>query len=95
MSIHRTNYFIAKPGQGPSLARAFAPIIALILDADGCIDCQLLISNDNPDLVLVLEEWNSIEAHQGAAKIVRPDDFSKVMGFLAEKPSGNYFSRVI
>lgn len=92
--IFRTNYFIAKKGQGGALAEAFDPIIQTILGCEGCVSCELFQSSDNEDLVLVFEQWTSKEKHQAAAKHVRPSDFQNVMAFLAEKPEGNYFTKV-
>ena len=92
--IFRTNYFIAKNGQGGALAEAFEPIVETILGCEGCISCELFQSGDNPDLLLVFEHWTSAEKHQAAAKAVKPGDFQKVMAFLDGKPEGNYFSKV-
>lgn len=94
-AIYRTNYFIAKPGQGAALAQSLAPIIETILGSEGCVSCELLLSADNPDLVLIYEQWASVKLHQAAAKNVKPVDFQKVIEFLAEKPDGNYFMKVM
>lgn len=94
-TIFRTNYFIAKSGQGVALVDAFRPVVETILSCEGCVACELFVSGDNPDLLLVFEQWTSPEKHQAAAKCIAPADFQKVMAFLAEKPEGNYFIKAM
>jgi quinol monooxygenase YgiN len=90
-TITRINTFKARTGQGDSLRGKFAGIVPSIQATPGCLSCKLLQGVDDPDQIVVLEEWESVEAHQAAVKNIKPSDFAAVMPLLAERPSGTYF----
>ena len=93
MSIHRINHFTAKKGAGEQLAKAFARVIPKIRAADGCISCSLFTSMEHPEKVIILEEWQSKDAHKQAASIIGTKDLAVIMPLLADKPGGEYLTQ--
>lgn len=94
MTIHRSNRFTANPGQGGALVQEFARVIPAILAAEGCVSCQLFQSDQTPDNILIMESWESVEAHQNAAKNIKQEDFARIIALLNGKPEGEYFRLV-
>jgi quinol monooxygenase YgiN len=92
MNIIRINEFQAKHGQSDTLRDSLRSIISLIESFDGCQSCQLLQSLDDPCRILIIEVWESIEAHKTSVKNIPPSDFEKVMRILDRPPKGEYYS---
>ncbi len=66
-------------------------VISIIKNCPGCISCKLLRSTENPAHLAIIEEWESIEAHQNAAKSVPPEKMKQAMALFARPPSGTYY----
>lgn len=91
MSIMRINEFRAHAGGGDTLRdrlRAFMPVIA---SSEGCLSCQLLQSHKDPAHILLLEIWESAEAHQASLQKLPPEEFKEAMKLLAAPPTGEYY----
>ena len=52
-----------KAGHGAALADILKPVPA-DNDIDGCLGMDVFANTANPDEVLILERWSSIEAHR-------------------------------
>ncbi len=52
-----------KAGHGKALAEILKSVPAEN-DIDGCFGISVFLNNDNPDEVLIIEKWSSIEAHK-------------------------------
>lgn len=52
-----------KPGHGAALAGLLRPLPA-DNDVAGCLGIEVFASTANPDEVLILEHWSSVEAHK-------------------------------
>ncbi len=92
MSVTRINEFLAKPGQEPALHEFLVSVVETIIGSSGCVSCQLLSSQENPARFVVIEVWQSVEAHKGAARAIPADQIQRVMGLLAASPKGEYFT---
>ena len=53
----------AKPGHGSSITELVKPVPAEN-DIEGCRGMDVFTNAANPDEVLILEHWSSIEAHR-------------------------------
>lgn len=53
----------AKPGRGGAIAEIVKPVPPEN-DIEGCLGMDVFASTTNPDDVLILEHWSSIEAHK-------------------------------
>jgi len=65
--------------------------LTAIKNSPGCRSCQLLRSTDNPGHLAIIEEWESIEAHQNAEKAIPPEKLNQAMAMFAKPPSGTYY----
>ncbi|HWU48589.1 MAG TPA: antibiotic biosynthesis monooxygenase family protein [Asticcacaulis sp.] len=96
MSVLRLTTFKASPGGFPALAARFETIVAQIRALEGCQSCELLLKmadgGHHDDALIVLETWDSREAHQAAARAIDPAEFAAVMALLDAKPTGRYYT---
>jgi quinol monooxygenase YgiN len=94
MSVARVGEFRAADGQGDALAAFLASIRTIILDAEGAISCEVLRDQADPNRFLVIERWQTAEAHQASVKNIPPDLFKQAMALFAATPKGSYFDSV-
>jgi len=91
MSITRINEFQAKEGQGDKvreLLNSYAPVLR---SSDGFHSRQVLQNISNPTRIVVIEVWDTIHAHQTAAKKITVNAFERTMMLLASPPKGEYY----
>ena len=93
MAVTRINQFEAKPGRGVELRQCLESVIGTIRGSAGCRSCQLLEAIDQAERLAVLEVWDSVEAHQAAAKAIPPPKLQEAMALLAAPATGAYFPR--
>ena len=91
MSITRINEFRAKDGKAEELRVFLARLIPTIAKIPGCQSCQLLQHHDEPSRFIVLEVWESIEAHQASVKDIPAESLAEVMTLLDGMPTGAYY----
>lgn len=91
MTITRINQFEAKKDFEGKLFEFLRSVISVIKDSPGCRSCRLLRSTDDPAHLAIIEEWESIEAHQNAAKAIPPEKLNRAMEMSAKPPSGMYY----
>ena len=91
MSITRINEFQAQEGQGEALRDLIQSFVPMIESSDGCHSCQLLQSQDDPTRIVVIEVWDSTEAHQASMKNIPPGALQEAMTLLAGPPKGGYY----
>ena len=89
--ITRINQFEAKKGLEEKLFEFLRSVISIVEKSPGCISCQLLRSTDNPADLAIIEEWESIENHQNAAKGISPEKMTQAMALFSKPPSGTYY----
>jgi len=91
VTITRINQFEAKKDFEEKLFEFLRSVVSVIKNSPGCRSCQLLRSTDNPGHLAIIEEWESIEAHQNAAKAIPPEKLNQAMAIFAKPPSGTYY----
>ena len=92
MSVARINQFQAHPGRGPELKDLLLSFIPAIRKAPGCESAQLLVSQGNPDRMVMLEVWSDAEAHQTAVRDIPQRDVNKLMKLVASPPKGGFYT---
>ena len=92
MAITRINEFQAQPGRGHELKTFLLSFTGTIESAAGCLSCRLLQGQDDPDRIVVVEEWDSTAAHQAALANVKPEDLQAGMQLCAGPPRGAWFT---
>lgn len=93
MSITRLNHFEAKLGREGELKDLLASIIGIVRGSPGCSSCQLLEAVDQATKLVIVEEWDNVQAHQDAAKLVPPEKLQAAVGLLAQRPAGEYYKQ--
>lgn len=91
MAVIRINQFEAKAGAEARLHDFLGSVIDLIRHSPGCMSCRLLRSSDNPACLAIIEEWDSIAAHQQAARSIPPAKMAEAMALFARPASGMYY----
>jgi quinol monooxygenase YgiN len=91
MTVTRINEFRAQVGKADALRDFLLSVVPTIESSVGCQACQLLQSHDDPTRFVVVEVWDSIEAHQASVKNIPAGAFEHVMQLLASAPSGAYY----
>lgn len=94
MPVTRINQFEAKPGKGPDLRRFLRSVIGLVRDSAGCRSVQLLESTEHAERFAIVEIWDSVEAHQAAARVIPPSKLQEAMALFAAPATGHYFRSV-
>lgn len=92
MSVTRINEFQAQEGRGGELRKLIAAFVPSIEAAPGCRSCRLLQGVDDPARIVVIEEWESVEAHQAAMRDIPADGMQAAKALLAGPPKGEYLS---
>ena len=92
MSMTRINEFTAKQGQGDRLRDLLRSFLSTLDSAAGCQSCQVLQSAEHPTRIVVIEAWDSVEAHQASVKNISPEAFAQIMPLLDGSPKGENFS---
>ncbi len=91
MSITRINEFRAIAGSSGVLRDCLESSVPIIEASAGCLSCQLLQSQKDPHHIIVIEVWDSIDAHQASLKNVPPEVFHQTRKYLAAPPTGEYY----
>ncbi|MEQ8763525.1 MAG: antibiotic biosynthesis monooxygenase family protein [Planctomycetota bacterium] len=91
MTITRINEFHAREGEGEAFRALVESILPEIRAAEGCRSCQLLQRHDDASRLIVIEVWDSIEAHQAARHQIPSGNMIEAMKLLASPPSGQYY----
>ena len=94
MSITRINHFEAAEGKDHELRQFLKGVIKVVQAVDGCLSCKLLQDPDQPRRLAIVEVWDSVAAHQAAAKAIPPEEIAQVLPLLAGQPTGNYYKDV-
>ena len=94
MSIYRIGETQAKPETTEALRDFLLSIMPGIRNSQGCEDVQLYQSQDDPTKFIMIEVWDSVEAHHASVKEIPPELIAQIRPLLASAPSGGYFSQV-
>lgn len=91
MAVLRVIEFQAKPGREEALHSALLAVIPLIANAAGCRKVRLLCGLDDPARYIMIEDWDSIEAHKKAATEIPAGAFAKITPLLKGAPKAAYY----
>ncbi len=91
MTITRINEFQAKDGQEEALKDHLVSFQTMIESSEGNLSCQMLQQDNEPAHFVVIEVWESIEAHQASTQNIPAEAIEKAMQMLAGPPKGMYY----
>ena len=91
MQVTRFNEFQAKENMESDLLALLESVVKLVNGSEGIISCQLLQHTETKGHFMVIEVWESVQAHQAAVKNIPPELLQKAMPLLAAPPKGAYW----
>lgn len=89
--ITRLNFFSAKRDSVDKLRELLVGVVLEVKSLPGCNMCRVVQSDANPAQFVVIEEWESIEAHQRATQAISQAKFLAVLALLDGAPKGDYY----
>ena len=63
MSVMLKVQITSKPGRGQELAQLIQPV-PVHNEIDGCSGIEVFTNNTNPDEIMIIEYWDSVEKHK-------------------------------
>lgn len=91
MTITRINEFEAVPSKGEALFAFLSSLKAHIDFSPGCLSCEVLRKNDNELIFVVIEKWESKDAHRQSIESYPQEKMAEVMPLFALPPKGGYY----
>lgn len=91
MSITRINTFRALDDQVDVLKTFLTALLPTIRASTGCQSCQLLQDQTIPARMVIIEVWDSIDAHHQSLQHVSHESIEQVKTMLAAPPVGGYY----
>jgi quinol monooxygenase YgiN len=82
-----------KPGKEDAL-RSFIErvIVPAIESAEGGQACQVYQNQSDPTRFMIVEVWDSLEAHQASVKNITAEEIAEIKTLLADMPPGAYYT---
>lgn len=94
MPITRINHFSAADGKEVQLQTFLCSLVPYITNCDGNLMCEVLRQHDSDNKFVVIEQWQSIEAHQQSLANFPSDDMQAAMVLFGAPPSGAAYHKV-
>lgn len=92
MPLHRIGEFSAREGQEQALRSFFAStVLPFIRASAGNLGCELLQDCERPARFVVVERWESAEAHAASLASAPPEAFAAVLPLLDGMPAGAWY----
>lgn len=91
MTITRINEFEAVPSKGAELFAFLSELKAHIDSSPGCLSCEVLRKNDNDLILVVIEKWETKDAHRQSIESYPQEKMAEVMPLFALPPKGGYY----
>jgi quinol monooxygenase YgiN len=91
MPVTRINHFAAKETLEERLDAFLKSVVKIVQSCPGCISVRLLRSTEDPVRFAIVEEWESVEAHQKAASTITPSQIEEAKTLVAGPPTGMYY----
>ncbi|NVK42735.1 MAG: antibiotic biosynthesis monooxygenase [Oceanospirillaceae bacterium] len=91
MAITRINEFHAATGKSQALYEFLISLKDYIANSKGCISCEVLRQDDQDDIFIVIEKWQSQEDHQLSLAHYPKENMSGSMALIGVPPTGNFY----
>lgn len=91
MAITRINEFEAAENQSENLFAFLQTLLPYISSSEGCISCELLRDTQFPSKFVVLERWESIDAHKNSIALFPKEKIEASMPLFGAPPKGTYY----
>ena len=91
MSITRINEFQAGEGKADELFVFLKSLIPYISSSNGCVSCEVLRGIDARDTFVVIEKWQSREAHKASVESFPKEEMQAAMSLFGAPPKGAFY----
>lgn len=91
MAITRINEFEAAEGESENLFAFLQSLLPYIRSSEGCISCELLRDAQQPNKFVVLERWDSVDAHKKSIERFPKEKIAAAMPLFGAPPKGTYY----
>jgi len=91
VKITRVNEFRAKEGQLDALLGQLRISVPQIKASRGCLSCRVLQHEEEPNRLIIIEEWKNEEAHIAAVKAIPLSVLQETMKLVSEPPYGENY----
>lgn len=91
MSITRLNEFQAAEGKADELFVFLKSLIPYISSSEGCSSCEVLRGQESTDTFIVIEKWESIEAHKLSIENYPKEEMQAAMPLFGAPPKGSFY----
>jgi len=90
MTVARHYFMNAKPGGSAQLETALRDLADKVRVVPGCVGVEVLGDIGDEHRFVLIEKWESVDAHKGAGEHLGRDALSALMGAIAGPPEGAY-----
>ncbi len=91
MSITRINEFKAASGKGEELMTFLQSAKSYVTSSPGCASCEILRSQEEPEKIVVIEKWDSIESHKASVAGFPKLKMMAAISLVNGMPKGAYY----
>lgn len=92
MSITYIGHSQAKPEEIENLHYFLATVVLpAVRGSEGNESCQMWQNQDDPTQFMVMEVWESVEAHRASIKNITPEQINEYKQLVAAAPRGSYY----
>lgn len=95
MAITRINHFSAADGKEDQLQTFLCSLVPYITSCNGNLMCEVLRQQDSDNKFVVIEKWQSVEAHQQSLSDFPSDEMEAAMALFGAPPSGAAYQKVV
>jgi quinol monooxygenase YgiN len=91
MTVIRMGEVQAKEETVDALRDFLYTIIPTIRASEGSISCQFLQNQDDPTKFVIIEVWDSVEAHQASVKNIPAEMIAEMRPLIGGGTAGAYY----
>lgn len=95
MNVTRIGETQAQDGREQELREFLLSILTIIRSSKGCRSVEMYQNRDDPSRFMIIEEWESVEAHQASVKNIPSEKLAEIRPLLASAPHGSYYEMVV
>lgn len=92
--IKRFNIFHAAEGKTELLRDFFVELIEYIQNSPGCISCELWQDQQQKEIFIISEQWQTEDAHRASLANYPADKMQAAMPLFGQAPTGGYFTQI-
>ncbi len=89
--ITRVGQIAAAEGKGDALFTFLQSLTSYISGSDGCLGYEVLRNRDAPEQFVVIERWESAEAHQSSLSNYPKEAMQEAMTLVGGQPTAAYY----